>query len=252
MTQRTGASGLRSPAWSILDVIRDRIRNSGSSLPETRPFVTLTYAQSLDGSIASAAGGPLPLSSSASLALTHAVRAAHDAILVGIGCVLSDNPRLTVRFVAGSNPQPVVVDSRLRFPLSANLLQNGGSAPWIGTCSRASVKREAQLEEAGAQVIRVNGRSGREVDLAALLDELKQRGVRSIMVEGGARIITSFLIERLVDQMVITIAPTLVAGLRAVDRFAQNHPGRFPRLRNVFYERVGDDLVLRGDPDWDL
>jgi riboflavin-specific deaminase-like protein len=81
-----------------------------------RPFVTLSYAQSLDGSIADRPGRPLALSGEASMALTHSLRASHEAILVGIGTVLADNPSLNVRLVAGKNPQPIVVDSRLRFP----------------------------------------------------------------------------------------------------------------------------------------
>jgi len=79
---------------------------------EGRPLVTLSYAQSLDGCIAARPGQPLAVSGPLSLTLTHQLRAAHDAILVGIGTVLADNPRLTVRLVEGQHPQPVVVDSR--------------------------------------------------------------------------------------------------------------------------------------------
>ena len=94
-----------------------------------RPFVTLTYAQSLDGSIAADPGQPLSLSGPQSLLLTHYLRAAHDAILVGIGTVLADNPLLNVRLVEGKNPQPVIVDSQLRFPLDANLLRRHPPGP---------------------------------------------------------------------------------------------------------------------------
>ena len=237
--------------WAILEQIRARLSSERMSRKSRgRPFVTLTYAQSLDGSIASVEGQPLPLSSSESLTLTHALRAAHDAILVGIGCVLTDNPRLTVRLAAGKSPQPVVVDSTLRCPLSANLLTNNGIAPWIVTTDRADAKRQELLEAAGARIIRLKGSAAAQVDLSALLECLASMGMDSIMVEGGARIITSFLVDRLVDQVVVTIAPLLVGGLRALDRFAETHPGHFPRLLNTFYEKVGDDLVLRGDPDW--
>src|SRR4051794_24685033 len=87
-----------------------------------RPIVTLAYAQSLDGSIATAARRPLALSSQPALKLTHQLRAEHDAILVGIGTVLADDPLLTVRLVNGPNPVPVVLDSRLRLPSTARLL----------------------------------------------------------------------------------------------------------------------------------
>lgn len=229
-----------------------------------RPLVTLAYAQSLDGSIASVEGNPLALSSAEALTLTHAVRAAHDAILVGIGCVLADNPRLTVRLIPGRSPQPVVVDSRLRCPLSANLLSSNGARPWIVTTNKANKKRQKLLETAGARVVRVKSSSGSRIDLSNLLATLANMGVSSVMVEGGAQIITSFLADHLVDQVVVTIAPLLVGGLRAVQTlpavpqagqainpFAKPHTSSpFPRLANTSYEKVGIDLVVRGDPDW--
>src|SRR4029450_6900487 len=120
-----------------------------------RPFVTLSYAQSVDGSIAARPGQPLALSGTRSMTLTHQLRAAHDAILVGIGTVLADNPRLTVRLVEGKNPQPIVADSRLRFPLSANLLCAHPLAPWIAAGEPADASRQRVLEAAGARGARV-------------------------------------------------------------------------------------------------
>jgi GTP cyclohydrolase II len=235
-----------------------------------RPVVTLAYAQSLDGSIASAEGKSLALSSAEALTLTHALRAAHDAILVGIGCVLADNPRLTVRLISGRSPQPVIVDSGLRCPLSVNLLSSNGTRPWIFTTEKADAARQRILEEMGAKVIRIKNPLEDRINLFTLLETLANMGVSSIMVEGGAQIITSFLTDRLVDQVVVTIAPLLVGGLRAVctapamppgtrsmeaapagNAFTERHPKNpFPRLVNTSYEIVGNDLVVLGDPDW--
>ncbi len=214
-----------------------------------RPFVTLSYAQSLDGSIADRPGRPLALSGEAAMALTHSLRASHEAILVGIGTVLADNPRLNVRLVAGKNPQPIVVDSRLRFPSYANLLKNGRT-PWIATNQGADPERQDALEAAGAKVLRLAGSNG-WVDLAELLQYLGTLGINSLMVEGGAQIITSFLAARLVDQVVLTIAPLLVGGLRVVDHLGRSSSRRFPRLRHLSYQQLGEDLVLRGEPEWD-
>ena len=256
------------PTWEILNDIKTHLSSAQTCRDARgRPLVTLAYAQSLDGSIASVDGKPLALSSVEALTLTHAVRAAHDAILVGIGCVLADNPRLTVRLIPGRSPQPVVVDSRLRCPLSANLLSSNGTRPWIVTTEKADKERQRLLERMGVRVIRIKNPSGARIDLPTLLETLAGMGVSSIMVEGGAQIITSFLAERLVDQVVVTIAPLMVGGLRAVqsvpaamqttppvraiDEFAESHPvSPFPRLINTLYEKVGDDLVIRGDPDW--
>ncbi len=234
------------PGYEILHEVTMRLGSAQMSCRSTgRPVVTLAYAQSLDGSIASADGKPLSLSSAESLTLTHAVRAAHDAILVGIGCVLADNPRLTVRFIPGRSPQPVVVDSRLRCPLSANLMSSNGSRPWIVTTETADKARQRDLESMGATVIRTKSASEDRIDLCSLLGALAEMGVASIMVEGGAQIITSFLCDRLVDQVVVTVAPLLVGGLQAVQATRS-----VPRLINTFYEKVGNDFVVRGDPDW--
>jgi GTP cyclohydrolase II len=213
-----------------------------------RPLVTLSYAQSLDGSIAARSGHPLALSGPQSLVLVHRLRAAHDAILVGIGTVLADNPRLNVRHATGPDPQPVVVDSRLRLPPYANLLRHR-RAPWIATAEGADPERQQALEAAGAVVFTLPSHNG-WVDLPSLLRCLAEKGINSLMVEGGAQIITSFLISRLVDQVVITLAPMLVGGLRVVDPLGPGLTKPFPRLRHLHYQPMGEDLVLWGEPDW--
>lgn len=215
-----------------------------------RPFVTLSYAQSMDGCIAASSDKPLALSGSQSLTLTHELRAAHDAILVGIGAVLADNPQLTVRLVKGKDPQPVVVDSHLRLPLMSNLLQNCFASPWIATTQAADSGRQKILEAAGASVLRLPSNARGQVDLKALLERLAESGINRLMVEGGAGIITSFLSERLVDHLVLTVAPVVVGGLPAVNRLGQSGPDCFPQLRNVRHQRLGDDIVFWGDPDW--
>lgn len=240
----------RIPQVRIIDEVRAALSAAADHCRRTgRPFLTLSYAQSLDGSIADRPGRPLALSGSQSRAMTHGLRAAHGAILVGIGTVLADNPRLNVRLVEGKDPQPVVVDSRLRFPPYANLLKNGRT-PWIATSQDADAERQQALEAAGAKVLRLAGSNG-WVDLDSLLRYLGSVGINSLMVEGGAQIITSFLASRLVDQVVLTIAPLLVGGLRVVDHLGHSSLRRFPRLRNLSYQQLGEDLVLRGEPDWD-
>jgi 3,4-dihydroxy 2-butanone 4-phosphate synthase/GTP cyclohydrolase II len=215
-----------------------------------RPFVTLTYAQSLDGSIAADPGQPLSLSGPQSLLLTHYLRAAHDAILVGIGTVLADNPLLSVRLVEGRNPQPVIVDSQLRFPLEANLLRRHPLSPWIATSEQADRQRQRRLEAAGARVLRLPTTPGGHIDLLALLDHLGTCGLNSLMVEGGARIITSFLADRLANYLVLTVVPRLVGGVHAVGSLGQVGASRFPALRHSGHQRLGEDLVLWGDLAW--
>jgi GTP cyclohydrolase II len=205
-----------------------------------RPFVTLSYAQSLDGCITDQAGRPLALSGPEAMRLTHQLRAAHDAILVGIGAVLADNPRLTVRLAAGRNPQPVIVDSRLSLPLDANLLAT--SSPWIAAADHADEGKQRALEAVGARILRLPTDVEGRVSLPALQSRLVELGINSLMVEGGARIITSFLSARLVDYIVLTIAPMFVGGVHATGRLAH-----FPRLHNMHHQHLGPDLIVWGD-----
>ena len=215
--------------------------------PGGEPFVTLTYAQSLDGSISAHRGSALALSSPHSLAMTHALRAAHDALVVGIETVLGDDPSLTVRLVEGDDPVPVVLDSHLRTPHSARLLRDRLVRPLIATTAGANAARQRALEEAGARVERFPADGEGRVDLAAVLAHLAGAGVRSVMVEGGARVITSFLSRRLVDRVVLTIAPLFVGGLNAVESLMRLNDFGFPALRDVRSRMVGPDFVVVGD-----
>ncbi len=220
-----------------------------------RPHVTLTYAQSLDGSIAAVQGKGLAISGAEALRMTHQLRAEHDAILVGIGTVLSDDPQLTVRHVTGENPQPIVVDSHMRFPVYARLLENVRK-PWIVTttdiltASNASEEISKVLKSKGATILTVPATPDGRVNLPALLNTLFTLGISRLMVEGGARIIEAFLRERLVDEVILTISPMWIGGLHAVANplFVPSLPGQpnFPRLEAVTVEPCGSDWIVRG------
>jgi riboflavin-specific deaminase-like protein len=181
------------------------------------------------------------------MTLTHQLRTGHDAILVGIGTVLADDPRLTVRLVAGPDPQPIIVDSQLRLPLTARLLTEHPRKPIVATTATADPRRAAALQDAGAQVVRLPGTGNGRVSLPALLDWLYQSGLHRLMVEGGANIITSFLAAQLVDRLVITVAPLLVGGLNAVGNL--NGSG-LPQLKNLHTQWLGKDMILSGDVRW--
>lgn len=208
-----------------------------------RPLVTLTYAQSLDGSISARRGEPLAISGPASLALTHRLRAAHQAILVGIGTVLADNPRLNVRLVEGESPRPVILDSTLRCPPEARLFQGGRRAPILAAASPVDPARRGRLQAAGAEIWEIPRDSSGRLSLAALLTALGQAGTNSLMVEGGAHVITSFLRARLVDQVILTVAPLFIGGLNAVEETLL--PGPL-RLEAGGITRMEEDIILWG------
>lgn len=245
------AMGMELPAELVQRTNDLQARAAAYYTQCAKPFVTVTYAQSLDGSIAANGSAPLQLSGPVSMAMTHALRAAHDAILVGVGTVLADDPQLTVRLAAGNHPQPVVVDSRLRFPLHARLLHHPRGV-WIATTTEDGA-HAVQLASSGATMLRLPGDGDGHVDLHALLRELGQRGVRSVMVEGGAQILSSFIRERLAQQVVVTVVPRLVGGLPALDLYGpRSRNGATPgsRLKELAYFPAGDDLVVWGEPDW--
>jgi 3,4-dihydroxy 2-butanone 4-phosphate synthase/GTP cyclohydrolase II len=194
------------------------------------------------------------------MSLTHQLRSTHDAILVGVGTLLADDPQLNVRLVQGPDPRPVVLDSNLRTPPTARILQRHPSA-LICTTHRAAPGRSRGLEDAGACVEFIAAAADGRVDLPHLLTRLQELGIKHLMVEGGAQIITSFLASRLVDHLVVTIAPVLVGGLRAVEGpiavpteegssdsvFSIEH---FPRLDRFQAGLIGPDLVVWGKPKW--
>jgi 3,4-dihydroxy 2-butanone 4-phosphate synthase/GTP cyclohydrolase II len=216
--------------------------------PEQRPVVMVSYAQSLDGSIALRRGESLALSSQPSLAFTHRLRANHDAILVGVGTVLADNPRLTVRLVPGNSPQPVVLDTHLRFPSGAALLDQP-RLPWIVTGPEVNAAKRMALQDKGVSVLALPLDAAGRVTLPALLAVLRARGVRRLMVEGGAAVLTSFLVGRWVDFLAVTVSPLLVGGLHALTNPLASTETALPRLRNPQWVQMGPDLVIWGECD---
>lgn len=198
------------------------------------PAVTLSWAQTLNGAIAAEKGRPLEISGGESMAMTHALRSLHDGILVGIGTVLADNPQLTVRLVTGPQPRPIVLDSRLRTPPEARIMARGDLRPWIFHADEEPA-RAAALARGGARLTRVC-HAGTGLDLAEVGRALFAGGVRSVMVEGGAEVLYSFLSAGLFSQVVVTVSPSLAAGYIL-------HPAA-ALFRETAWERVGEDAVL--------
>jgi len=215
-----------------------------------RPFVTLAYAQSLDGSLTAERGRSFSLSGPEALEVTHRLRAMHDGILAGIGTVMADDPRLDVRLVPGSSPRAIVVDSRLRIPNAATLLGNGRT-PWLATTAASATVDRERLDQRGAEILLLPALANGWVDLAALCSSLFERGVRTLMVEGGARIIASFLAARLADHLVVTVSPRLLDGLAAVSRAHPLGPFELPQLGSWQVDRFGNDLVVGAPLSWE-
>jgi len=193
------------------------------------------------------------LSGPDALRFTHALRARHDAILVGVGTVLADDPELRVRLASGPSPQPIVVDSRVRTPIDAKLLGQPGRPVWIAATpvTEGDDDRRARIEAQGCRIVDCPALPNGWVDLPALLRRLAREGVENVMVEGGARIITSFLEARLVDYALVTIAPQFLGGLSAVGPSVRSGiPAAVANLTTWVSCRLGEDLVLAGEIAW--
>ena len=210
------------------------------------PFVTIKYAQTLDGRIATATGESQWISSEASLKFTHKLRAAHDAILVGAGTVIKDNPELTVRLVRGRNPLRVIVDSALKIPAKSKVLQNlSQNKTIIATIKKANDPQFKRLIKLGAEIITVDADKQGKVDLKKLLKMLAKRNISSVLIEGGAQIITSILINNLANRMITVIAPKILGkGIEAVGDLKIHNLALAKKLSIRKIARSGDDIIL--------
>jgi diaminohydroxyphosphoribosylaminopyrimidine deaminase/5-amino-6-(5-phosphoribosylamino)uracil reductase len=218
------------------------------TIPIPRPIVTLSYAQTLDGRLATSTGSSQWISSPESLRFSHELRAEHDAIAVGVGTVRKDDPRLTVRLAAGRSPLRVVVDSALRTPLTAAILAEGAAPGTVlAVTDRAPAAKRDEVRALGATVLCLSTNAEGRVDLVALLATLYQRGVGSVLVEGGAEMITALLQARLVDRLVVCLAPKILgAGIEAVGDLGIRELARALILTDTSVTPYGVDLVLDG------
>jgi 5-amino-6-(5-phosphoribosylamino)uracil reductase/diaminohydroxyphosphoribosylaminopyrimidine deaminase/5-amino-6-(5-phosphoribosylamino)uracil reductase len=212
------------------------------------PWVTIKYAQTLDGRIATRTGESQWISSADSLVYAHELRASHDAILVGAGTVEHDNPRLTVRLVQGRNPLRVVVDSLLRTPPLATKLLDPPTEACFAATAAAAPDRRAALEALGAEVLVVPAQADGRVELQALLAALAARGVRSVLVEGGAAIITALLRDRLAHRLVVCVAPKVLGqGVEGVGDLGISRLGEALTFRDARFWTCGADMLFEGD-----
>ncbi|GAA6043156.1 hypothetical protein JCM8097_004346 [Rhodosporidiobolus ruineniae] len=225
-----------------------------------RPFVTLTYAQSLDGKIAGPGGAQIRLSGEESMRLTHWLRELHDSILVGSGTVKNDDPQLTARLPdllpLPSQPTPIILDSRLSSPPGCKLVtnaQNGvGRRPMFVHGPEADEEARRRLEEAGAELVEgERDPSTNHLSLPALLSPSSPSRPhlgRSLMVEGGASVISSFLASGLVDLVIVTVAPVLIGS----EGVSVTRPGlKVPRLEHLETKVYGRDTVFVCRPVYD-
>jgi len=260
---------LEGQAAALLETLRTEIQSHDNTV---RPFALLSFATSMDGFIAEIKELPgggrekraVALSGEASSILTHHLRGAVDGILVGVGTALIDNPLLSVRReAAGPSPQPIVLDSQLRLPPSCRLLTAqvpGGRPPTVVLCTRfddagdggdegdadssddaGKAARAAALRAAGAEVLQCRADRHGRVCLQDAWRVLRESGVKSLMIEGGAEVITALLAEKsakLVDRLVVTQASAILGS--GVSWASSSRP----KLLDAHSFPLGQDAIL--------
>ncbi|MBR1859348.1 MAG: bifunctional diaminohydroxyphosphoribosylaminopyrimidine deaminase/5-amino-6-(5-phosphoribosylamino)uracil reductase RibD [Selenomonadaceae bacterium] len=211
------------------------------------PFVTLKTAMSLDGKIATASGQSQWITCAESRKRVHELRDINDAIMVGVGTVLADNPTLTARIDGGKNPIRIIVDSNARTPIEANVVTDGQAQTIIAVTENAPRNKIEALKNLGVDIITAG--NDKRVDLTLLMRELGKRDITSVFVEGGGTLNFSLLNENLVDKLYAFIAPKIIGGRNALtsvegDGFINLSDAAL--LHDIKTELVGDDVLING------
>lgn len=238
---------LQGEADELLAPFRTRIE-------QHRPFVHAKWAMTLDGKIAAHTGQSKWITTPASRSVVHELRGRMDAILVGIGTALADDPLLTVRPPGPRTPIRVILDSAARLPLASQLVATAREVPTlVCTAASAPADRLRQLREAGVELLPIATSSPASepsrLPLQPLLEFLARLGFTNILVEGGAGLLGSFLDARLIDEVHAFIAPGLLGGAAALSPIAGTgavSPVVMPRLARTTLREIDGDLYIRG------
>ncbi|MBD3223943.1 MAG: bifunctional diaminohydroxyphosphoribosylaminopyrimidine deaminase/5-amino-6-(5-phosphoribosylamino)uracil reductase RibD [Caldithrix sp.] len=204
------------------------------------PYVLLKVAQSVDGYIAAEPGKQTWLTGPEAQTLVHQLRSEYDAVLVGANTVKVDDPSLSVRQVKGRNPLRIILDGQLSSPLSAKIFND--SAPentWIFTNRESNIQKITVLRQKKVQIVECNGMSNGNLKLEEILRYLAARGINSLLVEGGQSIVSQFLKQHLVDELIVLQSPAILGGGVSTIKMKKSHS-----LRLLDVSRLGDDVKL--------
>jgi diaminohydroxyphosphoribosylaminopyrimidine deaminase/5-amino-6-(5-phosphoribosylamino)uracil reductase len=212
------------------------------------PFVILKIAATLDGKIATRNGDSKWISGEASRRFVHKLRDQVDGALVGIGTVLKDDPLLTARIRGGRDPYRIVLDTRLKIPEEAKVIETSPSKVIIAATELAPEDRIKKLEKKGVKILILDSKEGR-VNLKSCLSKLGEIGMMSLMVEGGSQVNGSFLDEGLIDKLLLFLSPKLIGDQQALGIFAGRGVSDLQEavaLKEIKAKRVGEDILLEG------
>lgn len=214
-----------------------------------RPFVTLKTAMSLDGKIATRTGESKWITGGEARADVHRYRHTHDAILVGVNTIITDNPHLTTRIVnGGQNPIRIVLDTHLRTPLSSHVITDGEAPTWVIVGNDVSKEKIAKFQSDMVSVLQMKTK---HIEINELLDLLGEKNILSLLVEGGQTVHASFLEAKCFQELITYISPKLIGGKEAPTCFGGNG---FTQLKDALalhiqsMEQIGDDIKVIATP----
>ncbi len=246
-------AGLRKLSEAGIETILDVLPDDGEKLNEAyfkfirtgKPFVVLKWAQTIDGRIATGTGDSRWISSQASRKFTHQLRRAADAVLVGSGTVQNDNPQLTVRHVKGRQPWRIVLDHRLDIRLDSTILNDDFRSKTVVFTANQDSSTIEPLQAKGVEVEFAAGGNEGRIDLDAVSKWMVKNQLISLLVEGGRRVITSYLRSGVVDKIMVFVAPKLMGkGIDAVGDLGIEAMQYVRMMKNVSYRKVGPDILV--------
>jgi diaminohydroxyphosphoribosylaminopyrimidine deaminase/5-amino-6-(5-phosphoribosylamino)uracil reductase len=251
--------GIRMLVEAGLDVVVGVLENECVDLNEFffklvstgLPFVSLKIAQSLDGKIATETGDSKWITSEKSRVMVHKLRSQYDAVLVGAGTVKADNPDLTVRLVKGRNPYRVVLDNNLTLPLNSSVLTDDSIHQTIVFADRkveqVKPRKIRELKSRGVSLVLLNGSRGGLLSLRGVLKKLGSMGIGSVLVEGGSRVFSSFLKERLADKLLVFTAPKIIGdGIPWLNGFGVKSVKDALAFSRFRFENIENDVLFEG------
>ena len=209
-----------------------------------KPFVLLKIAMTLDGKIAAKGKGLKYITNTKSRAYVHELRKDMDAVLVGVGTIINDNPELTTRLVKGKNPIKIVVDSTLKIPLNSKVFKGPGKL-YVATTVNAPKEKLGKIINKGAKIILTKSKNGK-VDLQDLMKKLGKLQITSLMIEGGQKIFNSAIKEKIADKIMIFIAPKVMGnGISLIESLKLAKSDRI-NLRNIRVKKFEEDIMIEG------
>lgn len=250
---QVSGSGYRKLRRAGIEVVNGVLKKRGQRFYEPYfkfittgiPFVTLKFAQSIDGRIATRNGNSRWISSPESLKLSHQLRAITDAVLIGNGTLKSDDPKLTTRLARGPNPIRILLSASGKMTRRWTMLTDGAALTYIATAANSNLRENGDF-----RIITLR-RLKSSLDLKELLSKLGEMGVVTLLVEGGSQVLTSFIKQRIADKIIVCIAPMIIGdGISAIGDLGVGTIENSIALSETEWFRSGPDLFISARPIW--